>query len=168
MDMRQRFDPSKAIEAILYIARQQSNMYTLLKLLYFADKIHLGRYGRFICGDTYVAMRRGPVPSGVYDIIKYARGDGWFCFEPVEEAFRLKGHEIVPLRPVEARLLSESEIECLDEAIAEYGHRSFAELQKLSHDAAYQASDMNDFMSIVEIARTLADGELLIEHLRDA
>jgi hypothetical protein len=33
--------------------------------MYFADKAHLEQYGRFICGDSYVAMK--PVPIGTYE-----------------------------------------------------------------------------------------------------
>ena len=71
------FNAEKAIEVILYIAEhiKEPTFHTVSKVLYFADKEHLEKYGRFICGDSYIAMRRGPVPSGVYDLLKLARGD---------------------------------------------------------------------------------------------
>ncbi|MFB3902421.1 MAG: Panacea domain-containing protein [Acidobacteriota bacterium] len=37
------------------------------KLLYFADKYHLTRYGRPVIGDQYVKMEYGPVPSKALD-----------------------------------------------------------------------------------------------------
>jgi len=170
MGLRQRFDPRKAIEAILYVALRTANVYTILKVLYFADKAHLSRYGRFITGDVYVAMRHGPVPSGAYDLIKQARGDGWVaCSEPVEQAFQVEHNNVRPLRSVDTRLLSASDVECLEEAIAKYGHLSFSKLRAISHkDAAYKASDENDRIPVEAIAATLPDSSALLDYLRDA
>ena len=39
------------------------NKLDLLKMIYMADRYHLRRFGRLISGDTYYAMRLGPVPS---------------------------------------------------------------------------------------------------------
>lgn len=170
MGLRQRFDPRKAIEAILYVASRTANVYTILKVLYFADKAHLSRYGRFITGDVYVAMRHGPVPSGAYDIIKQARGDGWAALpEPVEQAFQVERNSVRPLRPANMRLLSASDVECLDEAIVQYGNLSFSKLRAISHkEPAYQASDENDRIPVEAIAATLPDSEALLDYLRDA
>ncbi|MEK7221817.1 MAG: Panacea domain-containing protein, partial [Nitrospirota bacterium] len=61
-----RFDPDKAIQAILFVARSitGATFHQISKIIYFADKDHLQKYGRLICGDSYVAMKHGPVPSG--------------------------------------------------------------------------------------------------------
>jgi uncharacterized phage-associated protein len=170
MGLRQRFDPRKAIEAILYVASHTADVYTVLKVLYFADKAHLSRYGRFITGDVYVAMRHGPVPSGAYDLIKQARGDGWVaCSAPVEQAFQVEQKSVRPLRSANMMLLSASDVECLDESIAQYGHLSFSKLKAISHkDAAYQASDENDRIPVEAIAATLPDSSALLDYLRDA
>ena len=52
-----------ALAAVLYVAHRlpHSTLHTLSKVLYFADRKHLERYGRFIFGDTYIAMKFGPV-----------------------------------------------------------------------------------------------------------
>ena len=69
-----RFDQEKAIETIIYLSGYVDNPSHLgiCKLLYFADKTSLEKYGRFIFGDDYLAMKAGPVPSGAYDLIKAA------------------------------------------------------------------------------------------------
>jgi len=161
-----RFNPQKAVEVLLYLAERCSDVYTALKVLYFADKMHLARYGRLICGDSYVAMSHGPVPSGAYDLIKVARGDGW-CHHnvPVEKAFTIEDNHITPLRRADLEWLSESDIECLDDAIGEYGHLPFAELRKRSHDSAYLSADLNDYISLESIAQDLPDAELLLDYL---
>jgi len=41
----------------------------LLKLAFFADRYHLRNYARPISGDIYYAMKLGPVPSALKDII---------------------------------------------------------------------------------------------------
>lgn len=69
------FDEDVAIEVILYIAHcvLDPTFHRISKIMYFADKTHLERYGRFICGDNYVSMQHGSVPSFMYDILKVRR-----------------------------------------------------------------------------------------------
>lgn len=168
MSIRRRFDAEKAIEVLLYIIERSSNMYNALKVLYFADLDHLAKYGRLICGDSYVAMNNGPVPGGAYDLVKYARGDGYSCQNvDVINALKVQGYKLVPMRPADLDLLSESDIECLDAAIVQYGTMSFGELKRRSHDAAYKAADENDFISIEAIVGMLPDSESLLEYLQD-
>lgn len=166
-----RFDPEKAVEVVLYIGNRAPirDIYHVLKVLYFSDKAHLERYGRFICGDSYVAMKSGPVPSGTYDIIKDIRGDGIHSFaEHARHAFTLQDElEISPLRGADLAFFSESDIECLDESIEKYGSLSGAELKKLSHDEAYNAADENDFIDVEKIAGMFPGGEKLKRHLHD-
>jgi len=168
MSIKHRFDAEKAIEVLLYIAKRVPDMYNALKVLYFADKEHLAKYGRLICGDSYVAMSHGPVPSGAYDLVKYARGDGFCPVDlPVNEAFAVQGYTIIPHREANLDLLSESDLECLDAAIGRYGHLPFSRLRKLSHDAAFKSADQNDFIPLEAIAKSLPDGELLLDYIQN-
>jgi uncharacterized phage-associated protein len=134
--------------------------------MYFADKFHLGEYGRFICGDWYVAMKSGPTPSRIYDVIKTVRGDdGDELFMHAKTAFLVRDHEIIPLREPNLGLLSESEIEAIDNAIKNYGDVAGWKLKQISHDAAYESADLNDEIPIEAIARTLPNAEQIIELL---
>jgi len=163
-------DVEKAVEVILYLAKRAPlpDVYHLCKILYFADKKHLERYGRFICDESYVAMKNGPVPSGVYDLLKYVRGDGRVLqSEHARNSFGIEERRVFPFRDANLAMLSESDRECLDEAIAENGNLPFSGLKKKSHDAAFDSADENDFISIEAIAATLKDSDLIIEHLRN-
>lgn len=166
MSIKYRFDAEKALEVLLYITKRVPDMYHALKILYFADKEHLAKYGRLICGDTYIAMEKGPVPNGTYDIVKHARGDG-FCSVniPIKEAITLRGYNIVPLREANLDFLSESEVECLDASIERYGHLPFGEIKKLSHDAAFSLADENDQIPLEAIVKDLPDGELILDYV---
>ena len=47
-----------------------ANIMSILKLLFFAQRYHLRKYGRLIADDKFVAMKHGPVESLAYDIMK--------------------------------------------------------------------------------------------------
>ena len=171
--MHLKFDAEKAVETILYIANRapHPDIYHVLKIMYFADKEHLSKYGRLICNDTYIAMNNGPVPSGTYDIIKHVRGDGYHpCIdEHASKSFDVHpkpDNKMVPLRMADLDFQRESDIECLNDSIAQYGRLSFGELKELSHDKAFESADVNDEIPIEAIAATLKDGELLIKYLQ--
>lgn len=169
MAHRSRFNVEKAIEVLLYVSQRVQDLYVALKVVYFADREHLSRYGRLICGDSYVAMQYGPVPSGLYDLVKSVRGDGYCPIDlPLSDAFAVENRSIRPKRAPNLDLLSESDIECLDEAIAKYGGLSFNQLKRLTHrDRAFRAADGSGFMSLESIVLSLPDGKLLLEHLND-
>ena len=166
------FDKDAALTSILYVAPTvaRPTFHTLSKVLYFADKRHLEHYGRFISGDNYVAMKHGPVPSVTCDILKAVRNCGHPAFntallEEFSRAIDIKSdYYIVPKMEPRLEFLSESDVECLDYAISHYGNMSFEELTRASHDEAYEATGYNDYE---DIAETLEDGDLLIQHLRN-
>ncbi len=65
------FDYRKATQSLGFLAEQAGgaiNKLKALKLIYFADRYHLRKYGRPITNDEYFAMKLGPVASGVKDI----------------------------------------------------------------------------------------------------
>lgn len=172
MSNRFAFEPEKALEAILYIARRlrHPTLHTISKVLYFADQKHLRDYGRLICGDNYVAMKHGPVPSGVYDILKAVRGDGarYAGLESAVLARALavdRGHHVTPLRDPDTAALSESDRGAMDWAIQEYGHLSFRELAERSHDPAWSSADENDIIELAAIVNQQPNAAELREHL---
>jgi uncharacterized phage-associated protein len=136
-ELQFEFDMQKAVEVILYIAKRipEPTFMKVLKLMFFADKTSLESYGRFICGDTYVAMEHGPVPSNSYDIMKAARDSNNYGF-----AVEYERH-IKPSRDANLDELSESDIVCLDRIIELYGKYPAWHLRQISHDdEAYVAA----------------------------
>lgn len=47
------------------------NAMKAIKLVFFADRYHLRKFGRPITNDEYFAMKLGPVGSGVKDIARF-------------------------------------------------------------------------------------------------
>ena len=123
------------------------------KLLFFADKTHLLRYGRPILGDRYVSMDHGPVPSAALDLMNRLIAPDEIE-DPVREQLREKlsvaKNPFVKNHPFRAKAhgeavyahLSASEREVLDEIIRMYGHKPVGELIELTHkEHAWKASD---------------------------
>jgi uncharacterized phage-associated protein len=164
------FDPEKATEAILFVAnRARGDMYATLKLLYLADKLHLHRYGRFLFGDEHSALPYGPVPQGAYDLVKYVRGTSNDVeYPPAREAFVLEGNTIRTLRDVDTSVFSESDEECLNEVLEQFGGANFNGLEHATHDAAFYATGRGQRIAPEAIASMADDAATLIQHLADS
>lgn len=171
MPLGQRFDPAKAIEAILYVSQRVSDpsFHRISKILYFADKHKLATSGGLVVADEYVAMKHGPVPSAVYDLLKSVRGDvqsqgasaACAAFKVVDQC-RVRNS-----RRANTDYFSRADIASLDYAINKYGRLSFEELTAKSHDSAWDAADENEIMKLEEIARATSAPEKALASVED-
>lgn len=128
------FEREVALEVVLYLANRipQLEMLRLCKLLYLAEKLHLSRWGDPMYGERYVAMKRGPVPGRVYEMLKSES-------EVEGQDFRIQdGRAVLPRRREKAEFLSQSIVECLDEIIAQFGEAPLRQVLDESHDLAYE------------------------------
>lgn len=155
------FDRDKALEAILFIAKSLHNptFHSISKMFYLSDKLHLQDYGRLICGDRYIAMEYGPVPSAIYNMMKVAAKKDSIDVdwdEIIQESLTVKrGRDVIPKRESNLDLLSESETECIQKTIAEFGNKSFGELTDITHDSAWGGTDDNQTIPLASIVATL-------------
>lgn len=170
---RELFDIQKAIAATGYLVEHTGeSMYSLMKMMYLADKVHLERYGRFIAGDTHCALKQGPVPSNTYDLMKHVRGEPqdelpgadlakeYFSYGP--------DHQVSLLKQPDYGELSESDIECLAIIVDTYKKVGKWSVRDLAHDDAWKATwrGRSRPISTELIARAIGDVQLM-EHLRD-
>jgi hypothetical protein len=173
-----QFDSDKAINAILFVAKRlggnAADLYCALKTAYFADRIHLSRYGRFIFGDTYRRIEYGPVPRNLFAMIGHLRkGKGWASGKPKAEGFLKVGGTkkkptIIALVEPDLDWFSESDLECLNEAIEECRLLTFDQLKEKGHDdPACQGTPLNQVMTIERIASTLPDSGAVLQYLHD-
>ncbi len=162
-----RYD--KAIEVLLYIlSKDCRNMYNVLKVAYFADKEHMRRVGSTICKDRYIAMRQGPVPSGMYDLCKAVRNSGKNNFGVSDAVKARDPYDFVPLREPDMDFLSDVDIQCLDESIEKYGQMPFGRLKDLSHaEPEYKTAGENDEISFVEFVKSVDENGELLSYLKD-
>ncbi len=148
------------------------------KILYFANKDHLARYGRPIINDIFCALPNGPVPSMLYDAVKKAQGkrSGYETPE-IEELARaiIVGEEdldyvIYKREMPDLDELSKSDIECLKKSLIENRNLSFRELSDKSHDFAWDEAwkkSPASKMDIVSIARAAGASNDLAKYIQE-
>ncbi|WP_052115964.1 Panacea domain-containing protein [Gallibacterium anatis] len=171
--LKMAFDSKKALETLLYITNrcQIKDIYHIVKIQLFADRKHLERNGRFITGDSYIAMKNGPVPSNAYNFLKVARGEQIYLpsemISAIKAAFIVDGYNVKANRKANTDYLSQSDIACLDESIAENGNLSFDALNKKSHDELWEEADRNDEIRFDDFVKHSENSEQLQSYLND-
>lgn len=145
--IRFRFSPTKARAAILWMLQpstQPLDLHTVLKACYFADKEHLNRHARPIFGADYRAMKYGPVPLQIYEMLK---GEPLWLpeLDASDYPWRLTGYQLV-------RTANESEpdLDCLsksDVAAIEHGFTKskgldFNERTAATHGVDWQRANL--------------------------
>lgn len=139
MSLKFTFNEDKALSALCFVATVKSGLSPLFvsKIFFFAEKCHVNRYGRPILGDTFIAMPRGPVPSTIKNYID----ENWnWVGRPInfDEAIKLSwvnGLKTLCIgeKPVPQDFLSDTDKECLLEAIDYCKDKTATELSDVTH-----------------------------------
>jgi uncharacterized phage-associated protein len=139
-DMNLPFAYRKATQALNFFARKSSgriNKLKALKLVFFADRYHLRKYGRAITNDRYLAMNYGPVPSGTKDLAEQSeflgelekQYSGRFIRPSREDV-----HALESIDEVETSVFSQSDLEALEYAWQKFGAADGFRLAELTHE----------------------------------
>lgn len=157
------------IQPVLYIlnkAGEALDTHKISKILYFADRDHLAKYGTLISNDTYMKMKFGPVPSTIYDIIKALQGKGGLVSKSDVDAFLelTWDDKISPKVCFDQDEFSKSEMECLNSSVEEYSDKSFGYLTDISHDYAWNEATYT--MDNLKIAKAGGADEKMIEYIK--
>ncbi|HEU5125239.1 MAG TPA: Panacea domain-containing protein [Verrucomicrobiae bacterium] len=127
----------KATQALNFFALQSGgniNKLKVLKLLFFADRYHIRKYGRPVSECEYFAMKHGPVASEAKRIAE----DGEHL-SATARAYSRKyvrkhaAHDCASVAPVDASVLSASDLEALKFAWKHFGQFDKYELRDITH-----------------------------------
>jgi uncharacterized phage-associated protein len=163
-----------AVEAMLYVANrlESKDCHRIFKVLYFADREHLAKYGSAITGDTYIKMSKGPVPSKLYDMVKSVKRGGDYRYtntygetRSCPQAFSVSGYMVFPLRGADMDFHSLTTVNELEDAIAEYGKLSHEELTERSHGSAWREAEANRAIYVESILREAGKSEEFIAYV---
>lgn len=143
--IRFKFAPQKAQAAIHWMVSQRRDLdlHAALKSCYFADKSHLNEHRRPIFGATYRAMRFGPVPLEIYEMMK---GEALWKAELNTEEFPwdLEGYRLrlVGNSEPELDVLAETDMDHLRNGFAASVAMDFNERTSATHGPDWQRADL--------------------------
>jgi hypothetical protein len=145
---RLRPNHRKILEAVLYLINEAEQRkiyvteYDLVKSIFVADVAHLNQYARPITFDNFVAMEYGPVPSATRDVLQPEYNP---LFQYSDEQWPLWTRErspedgasayrfVKPRRRANLRVLSETDVHALSEALSVVKSLKFAGVKKETH-----------------------------------
>lgn len=167
MAIRFKFSAPKAYAAIHWMATERCglDLHAALKSCYFADKSHLNECKRPIFGATYRAMKFGPVPLEIYEMMK---GEALWKAELGTEKFpwELDGFRLRVSANSHPNLdaLSDTDTEHLKRGLERSTSMDFTERTEATHGPDWQRANLG----IMRYEDMLNDGpqkERIIAHL---
>lgn len=164
------FDQLVIKNIMLFILKElggKADYLRINKIMYFADQKHLVEWGIPISNDRYTAMKRGPVPSYAYTLMKdteqnadnYPDDDDCFAYEP--------DHFMIAKQEPDIDYIPESGLEILLETIRENKDLSFEDLSEKSHDAAWHQTEPDAEMSLISIAKAAGASDAALEYIQE-
>ena len=159
------FDKQKLTEIVLYILNKTNGLdyYHVFKVIYFANIVHLAKYGFRMTTDEFCALPDGPVPSILYNCIK---DDAAHCdtelksmiAECVDKGTDDAYYMLTAKRPADMDYLSKAEVEEIDKSIKENARLPYGDLKAKSHGAEwhkafYNAKPGRKIMDVIGMAK---------------
>jgi len=150
----------KAMLAMLYISAKQDwriDLYQLMKTIFWADKLHLQKWGELITDDVYKQSKYGPVPFNAYKLVVNLPRDN--CAIDLRDLVTDHGRDSLTIEKIKYEL-AQSEIDALDMAYEIFQGQDFNNIKRIVQETEYPP---NQIISL----EVLAEGdEELISYMR--
>lgn len=179
--MKTKDEILKMRAGVLYVAQAFEggiDFIKLFKILYFAQREHLVKYGRGIIGDTFHALKLGPVPSFIYKALQIVQGkmEREKDFELFLKGITVDSSTLIKTtEKPDIEELSESDIYCLDKYIKKYKNYNSYVLSGRSHyDSAWKQAynrakedPEKDIMTSIDIAKAGKAKDGVIAYIKE-
>jgi uncharacterized phage-associated protein len=147
----------------------------LFKILYFAQRDHLAKYGKVIVDDSFHALKHGPVPAYTYKGLQIAEGkplEG--DFNDFLKDFEVREKKVYAKSKPNMDYISGADKRSLDASIEKYKDIDPYDLSDLSHDSAWRKAmqrmkddPQKDFITIIDMARAGNASKEMVDYIRD-
>lgn len=151
---------------LLYIlknCKDKRDVYSIVKTAYYAQREHFVEYGTPLYRDSIIAMKFGPVPSVIYNVLRLARGDSSVLAYSncdlgiAQSGIRFENEDFYPIAEPDLDYLSESDIKCLNDAIDKVSSMDFSMIVNDTHEAewkrVFNGRSKNKVMNNLNIAK---------------
>ena len=163
-----QYSIEKVANAIIFFVEKNIEHFgktKLMKLMYFADKEHLEKFGRVMFYDDYRKLPRGPVATLTYNIISSTDAndgddfksyvDNFSSFIEIQKKDTNQKNSATRFNPKNSfynSFFSKSEIEILESITKKYKTYTKEQISEESHSLKeYINTDMNDFISVSDM-----------------
>ena len=165
-----KFAPEKALQAVHWMALEggeRLDLHAALKACYFADKSHINQYQQPIFGARYRAMKFGPVPLEIYEIIK---GESLWLWELNVTAlpWELDGYSIrrISNQDPDLAVFGESELHHLREGLERSLKMTFTARTAATHGSDWHAAN-GGIMRYEDMIEDGPDRDRVISFIQD-
>ena len=141
------FNEKKAAQVAAFFLHKGGSklpLLKLMKLMYLAERASLKEYGEPMIGDALFSMEHGPVLSHTLNHMNGLRDstpDGWDSWVNDRADHELAlAREITDVR-VDLSILSDADLDILQNIWAEYGHLSKYDIRDLTHKLCEEWED---------------------------
>lgn len=167
------------IKAVILYAMQRFpagiDYIKLFKILYFAQRNHLAKYGKVIIEDSFRALKHGPVPAYTYKGLQIAEGKPLAGdFTDFLKGLKVENKRVYAMISPDLDYISGAERRSLEESIENYGDKDPYDLSDLSHDSAWQEAirrmqddPQKNFISLIDMARAGAATKEMVDYIRE-
>lgn len=135
--MMSGFNFKKSVQALNYFAINSGgsiNKMKAIKLIWLSDREHMRKYGRTITGDSYFAMKNGPVPSGTKDVLNASDFASETAYDySTGYLTEIDQYNFRSLTPVNEKVFSETELTIISEIFEACKDVDHFHLSELSH-----------------------------------
>lgn len=128
----------KATQALNFFAVKKDgriNKMKAIKLIFLADKLHLRKYGRPIIGDSYLAMKFGPVGSQTKNVAELSdrlpKEISSYARKYIKPT--LDKQTFTSINVADLDIFSKTDIECLTLVNEEFSDKDQFELAEITH-----------------------------------
>lgn len=174
---------NKIKAVVLYVLqnfKEGTDYIKLFKLMYFAQRAYVAKYGRPIFEDSFRARPLGPVPSLTYKAVKTAESGDFSdisgrAMNSLVTALHVNGKMVSTKRKPDMDYLAKYEVECLNEVIDQYKDIDSRELSKMSHkDKAWRIvkrrmkeNEADDLYRIEDIAKAGGASKEMLKYIEE-
>ncbi len=168
--IRFKFSAEKAKNAVMLMLESQGkhDIHAILKACYFADVVHLNDYCRPVFGANYRAMKFGPVPLEIYEMLK---GDPIWLAELEIERFpwKLDGYQVVKSGNdgCDTNVFSKSDLRAINAGFKKSSMMSFDHRTAATHGKDWQSAQLG-MMRYEDMIEDKPEKEEIVAYLREA
>ena len=178
--MKTKEQIKKIENVILYVLQKFDNgvdYIKLFKIIYFAQRDYLSRFGRPIVPETFKARMFGPIPTLTDKVIKNVEDgvtDDFPDLKEFMESIRVVDKKVFALKQPDLDFIAKKEREYLDKWFNHCKDKDSFVLSEESHDAVYYSvverskkDPQQDIMTYIDIAKSGHASEKMIEYIRE-